>query len=182
MSKYMNFSVPTILVKEQVKLRLSNEELLFLIKLLSYNTSNVSYVMFANDFEVNREMMGNLKAKGLVKINENNEGIYIDVTPMYEILYNNDNQIDVENSTDKLSADVLDRISFLLNRQVKSFELDKIREWIKMGHKVEEIEVAIQKSVINNVDNFNYIDTVLQNGHSKNNENDVKVERNIEFY
>jgi DNA replication protein len=182
MNKYINFSIPTILLKEQKNLNLTNEEMLFLIKLLSYNTSNVSYVGFATDFEINREMVGNLKAKDFIKIKENKEGIYIDTTPIYEHLYNENIQQVPVVPTDGLSADVLDRISFLLNRQVKSFELDKIREWINTGHKIEDIEIAIQKSVINNVDNFNYIDTVLQNGQTKNHENDVKVERNIEFY
>lgn len=182
MSKYINFSIPTILVKEQKKLNLNNDELLFLIKLLSYGNTNVSYITFASDYEINREMVGNLKAKGLIKINENQDGIYIDITSMYEKLYQEQVQESFTSVQDSLSADVLDRISFLLNRQVKSFELDKIREWIKLGHKIEDIEVAIQKSVINNVDNFNYIDTVLQNGAQRNRENDVKVERNIEFY
>ena len=47
---------------------------------------------------------------------------------------------------------------------------------------MENVEIAIQKSVINGVDNFNYVEKVLKNEKSNDVPSNVKIERNVDIY
>ncbi|MGL5021356.1 MAG: DnaD domain protein [Mycoplasmatales bacterium] len=178
--KYSNFSIPTILMEKQKQIALTDSEFLMLIRILSFNQEKIAYSVLANQFEVDREIISKLKELKMIDIIQENTKVYITISPLYNHLF--DQKCEDTPVTSQLSADVLDRISFLLNRQVKVFELEKIKEWCEQGYKIEEIEVAIQKSIINNVDNFNYIQTVLYNVNKKDEIEEVKVQRNIEFY
>lgn len=176
--KYKHFSVPN----EIFQLDIENDVLIDLIKLLSFSKSKVPIKYISENLNISRVNVTTLNAQALLTVSEDNGEVVIDLSPLYDKLFAHNDSVGIKQQT-FISTAALDRISFLLERKVKSLEVDKINSWLNMGYTTEEIEIAVHKSAINNVDNFSYIETVLFN-NSNNTQQTKKnnVTRNIDLY
>lgn len=178
--QYQSVSIPAVLIKKQKALMINDEELLILIKLFSYNTQYITYNEVIRDFQISRQQLAKLNEKKIISFKEVAENICVDLETVHELLSSQEyNSI---STTSGLSAVVLDRISFLLNRSVKPYELEAVKKWISAGHTLDNIETAIQKSIVNGVDNFNYVEKVLNDIENLDKIEQSSIERNVEFY
>ncbi len=84
----------------------------------------------------------------------------------------NQNIVDLKKEESLTSSDI-DKIRVILNREIKTFELEKIKKWF-LTYSIKEIEDAIYQTVLKGIDNFNYIEKVLFSDE-KNNINEEKV-------
>ncbi len=85
----------------------------------------------------------------------------------------NQNLIDLKRE-EKLSSSDIDKIRVVLNREIKTYELEKIKKWF-LTYSIKEIEEAIYQTVLKGIDNFNYIEKVLFNDEKTNNINGQKI-------
>ncbi len=165
---------PTEILENQVKFNLSDEETLTLIKLVSIDRSDLMLNVFLNKYAIKREVLNGLSKKGLVKLVEIANGLEIDY-----IGFNNNQASDSKVS---INREMIDRLTFLLNRKLQVYELEKIKSWLKLDYKLSEIEEAISKAAIGGVDNFNYIEKVLFNNQDTKKQSKIKIERNFDLY
>ncbi len=73
----------------------------------------------------------------------------------------------------KLNSSDIDKIRVVLNREIKTYELEKIKQWFEK-YSIEEIQEAVYQTVLKGIDNFNYIEKVLFNDENKNFSDDKK--------
>ncbi len=74
----------------------------------------------------------------------------------------------------KLNSSDIDKIRVVLNREIKTYELEKIKQWFEK-YSIEEIQEAVYQTVLKGIDNFNYIEKVLFNDEKKNFNDDKKA-------
>ncbi len=65
----------------------------------------------------------------------------------------------------KLSSSDIDKIRVILNREIKTYELEKIKQWF-LTYTIKEIQDAIYQTMIKGIDNFNYVEKVLFNDNN----------------
>lgn len=188
---YQVINVPKQLLKQQANLKISDAEMLVLIKLISGNNAELNFVELSKEWSISRDVLMSLSNKGLINVSEKMGQIVVDINPLFTRLNQGSTQesnLGMTNTqtsqveTEVLTSDKLDRISFLLNRRINNMELEKLKEWLNLGYTIPQIEVAIQKSTINQVDNFNYIEKVLLNSTERKEAKVSKIQRNIDLY
>ncbi len=74
----------------------------------------------------------------------------------------------------KLNSSDIDKIRVVLNREIKTYELEKIKQWFEK-YSIEEIQEAVYQTVLKGIDNFNYIEKVLFNDEKKNFNDDKRA-------
>lgn len=68
----------------------------------------------------------------------------------------------IELKQKSLSVKDVDKIRVILNRELKNYELEQVKNWYK-DYSIKEIEEAVYQTVLKGIDNFNYIEKVLFN-------------------
>ncbi len=165
---------PIEIIEKQSQLKLSDEEVLALIKIVSIERNGLILSTFLKKYEISREVLNTLSKKNLIKL--------VEVSNNLEIEYLGFNQEQVNNFEVEINREMIDRLTFLLNRKLQVYELDKIKSWLKLEYKLSEIEEAISKAAIGGVDNFNYIEKVLFNNQDTHKQSKIKIERNFDLY
>ncbi len=167
--------IPTVYIKKQKELNLSDAELLALIKLMAIDEESGNLLNFLNEYSISREVLSGLDQKGIISLVKSQGKLQVVLNEM---------QVKAESEIAQVlvSSEMIDRINFLLNRQLRENELEKIKTWIELEYSMNEIESAITKSILNNVDNFNYIEKVLFNNQGSTKPKSINIERNFELY
>lgn len=162
-----NVTIPASLIKTN-ELNLSNDEIICILRIKTIGENDVDLINFLEKFPMEKINVESLIAKKLIKLNEINSQIKINLLPLYESLVGHNQTPETNNSAisenqSALTISDIDRIKFILNRNIKVHELEKLKFWIKAGYEIAEIENAIHKSLLKNIDSFNYIEAVLYN-------------------
>lgn len=154
-----------------INFEITDEQRVALLYLFSQANDAIKLFSFIEKFKVSNDVIKSLAKLELISIKQDSGVFYIDLNPFFTV-------------HDALNADVvlLDKVSLLLNRQIKQAELDYLNQWLKSGYTDIEIQVAIQKSILNNVDNFKYVNTVLQNTSKQSSGKNVDINRNFDIY
>ncbi len=178
-SEQLNVAViPKNLLVHQEAYGLSNDEIVALLKILVIKDENNNIINFLNEQHISREVLTNLERKEIIKLRNISGRVEIEYCGLSET-----EKVQVkEESNTLVSKEMIDRINFLLNRSLKSHELEKIKSWLNLEYSFSEIEEAINKSILNDADNFNYIEKVLFNNYGSRQQNRIKIERNFELY
>lgn len=174
--KYKVVNIPLGLLKNYKDFGLSESLLIDFIHLLSFSSKLIDFTKINEVKVISRQVLSELSRLELIKLQEIDSRLYIDISPSYDIIYNEkiaNNQL--------LNAQSLDRFSLILNRKIKAHEIEIITEWLKNGYSSSEIELAMQKSVINNVDNMKYIEKVLFN-EPEQQISSTTIERNFDLF
>ncbi len=170
--------IPKELLVNQAALGLSNDEVVALLKILVIKDENNNLINFLNEQSISREVLTSLETKGIIKLRNISGRVDLEYCGLSQT-----KQVKVEGESNILvSKEMIDRVNFLLNRSLKSHELEKIKSWLSLEYSFNEIEEAINKSVLNDADNFNYIEKVLFNNYGSRQQSRIKIERNFELY
>ncbi len=165
---------PIEILDKQLEYNLSDTEVLTLIKIVSIDQSKQELAEFLKKYEIDRHVLNDLSKKGLIRL--------IGVSNQIEIEYLGFNKPKVNNFQSEINREMIDRLTFLLNRKLQVYELEKVKGWLKLEYKINEIEEAISKAAIGGVDNFNYIEKVLFNNQNTKKQSKIKIERNFDLY
>ncbi len=84
---------------------------------------------------------------------------------------------------EELTVSDVDRVRVIINREIALHELEQLKKW-QRKHSIDEIVEAVYKAVVKNIDNFNYIEKILENDQTSGNKKteQSKVRKNFDFF
>ena len=180
--------IPRVLINNYKKLGITEEELVIIIVLLSYE-ENTDYDPERLSNEVNSDkhdimrIINSLCDKNIlsVEIEKNNRKTreYISLDLLYEKLFNMVIGTKEEKEIDNSIFSVFENE---LGRPLSPMEYEMIKEWINSDNSTEMISLALREAVMNGVSNFNYIDKILSTWKKKGYKNKQDVMKDKEKY
>lgn len=168
-------NVPSILITNHLELDLSDEELLVILKLMAINQLEVDLELFLKSSGINlKDLVLSLVKKKFLTLDSNDGKPKVLLNPIYEKLLHDDLDFmetikqetpekELSIKSNELTKNFLLQIKDLIERDLTSIEIDDLQTWIKDGYNQEEIYQAIIQAVSRNVDNFKYIEKILNN-------------------
>ena len=181
--------VPRILFNNYRKLNISEEELVIVMLVISLgNKIEYNPDIFVSELDMDRvkvmTLISNLMSKNIISLEMIKNGRkteeYISLSLMYEKLLNivkdvgDDDNVKIDNSIFSIFENELGKL-------LSPMQVEKIKEWIKTYKNEELIIMALQETVMNGVNNFNYIDAILNEWNKKGyrNKEDIIKSKNI---
>ena len=161
--------VPKILLSNYRKLNITEEELVIIIAII-YRGNKIVYdpISIANDINMDKlkimEIISNLIEKNIltsITIKKNNKKEeYLSLELLYSKLVNLVLDVKPEvSSTVKYS--VFEKFEEELGKTLSSMQYEQIKEWLNSGVSEEIIIEALREMVLNGINNFNYIDKII---------------------
>lgn len=181
--------IPKVLINNYKILGISDEELIIIMVIMAYG-DKVIYdpELFANDINGNKHdvmrIINNLFDKNILTLvieKSNRKTIeYISFDLLYEKLFN----IVLGKEEDKeIDNSIFTVFENELGRMLSPMEYEKIKEWISNDNSYELITCALEEAVMKGVNNFNYIDSILNSWKKKGfkTKQDIKKEK-VEYH
>ena len=179
--------IPRILFNNYKSLNITDEELIVIMVIMDFG-EKVSYnpEEFARVINTSRQnimkVISNLCNKGILTIDmekrNNKSSEYVSLDLLYEKLFNTFNG-EIEKEIDTSIFTIFENE---LGRTMSPMEYEKIKEWITSGNSEELIACALKEAVMNGVNNFNYIDRILDSWKKKGYKNKKDVVNDKEKY
>ncbi len=160
MEKLINVTtIQNELIVNYPKYDLTDEEFICICRLLTFDTINVKLNEFMKTFANQKPLISNMSIKKIVQIIEIESDVYISLRPLYELMI----ETRAHQTAICLSQKQVAKVSHILNRELKSSDIEQINMWMSRGHSFDEIESAIYKALVHEVDHLNYIEKILYN-------------------
>lgn len=166
--------IPRVLLANYRNLNITEEELVVIIMIISqgnkvvYDPISISNLINMDKIKV-MELINNLIEKGVINsiIEKNNKKKeeYLSLEPLYMKIVNI--VLDKEEENKEVKHSVFDAFEQELGKTISPMQYNKIIEWINSGISDEIIIEALREAVLNDVKNFNYIDSIISNWQSK---------------
>jgi len=179
--------IPRILLNNYKLLNISDEELIIIMVIMDfgekvlYNPEEFAKVINTNRQNVMKNI-SNLCTKGILTIDmekKNNKTYeYISLDLLYEKLAN----IISDNKEKEIDTSIFTVFENELGRMLSPMEYEKIKEWVTSVDSEELITCALREAVMNGINNFNYIDRILDNWKKKGYKNKNDIIRDKEKY
>jgi len=166
--------VPRILFNNYRKLNIDEEELIIIMLIISLgNKIEYNPDIFVSELNMDRhKVMGiisNLMGKNLLSLEVTRNGRkteeYISLSLLYDKLLNIVK--DVSEEEVKIDNSIFSVFENELGRLLSPMELEQIKEWLTTIKNEELIIAALKEAVINGVNNFRYIDVILNDWSKK---------------
>lgn len=179
--------VPRILFNNYRKLNITEEELVIIMLVISLgNKIEYNPDIFVKELDIDRvkvmTLISNLMGKNIVSLEMVKNGRkteeYISLSLMYEKLLNIVKEV---NDSVEIDNSIFSIFENELGKLLSPMQVEKIKEWIKTYKNEELIIMALQETVMNGVNNFNYIDAILNEWNKKgykNKEDIIKSKNN----
>ena len=180
--------IPRVLLNNYKLLNITEEELIIIMVIINYG-DRVLYnpEEFAKEINTSRQnvmkIINNLCNKNILTIDMEKKNYktyeYISLDLLYEKLANIICQIEEK----EIDTSVFTVFENELGRTLSPMEYEKIKEWITSGNSEELIVSALKEAVMNGINNFNYIDRILDSWKKKGYKNKSDIVRDKEkFY
>lgn len=166
--------IPRILINNYKNLKITDEELIIIIVLMSYgekvlyDPSELARIIDGNKRTI-MKVIDNLCDKNILSlvIEKKNSKTYeyISLENLYEKLFNI--VISKKEDDEEIDNSVFSIFENELGRTLSPMEYEKIKEWINSGNNNELIICALREAVMNGISNFNYIDRILDSWRKK---------------
>lgn len=166
--------IPKILINNYKNLKITDEELIIIIVLMSYgekvlyDPSELARIIDGNKRTI-MKVIDNLCDKNILSlvIEKKNSKTYeyISLENLYEKLFNI--VISKKEDDEEIDNSVFSIFENELGRTLSPMEYEKIKEWINSGNNNELIICALREAVMNGISNFNYIDRILDSWRKK---------------
>ncbi len=155
--QYKVVCIPHILIHNYEKMGIDNNTFITIIKILSLNEDYVSIAEMIEKKIVTRDEISNLLQKNIFKQEQIGTDLVFDINSLYEKIYSADNI--QENLT---IPNLGEEIRKIFNRNLKNEEIQLMEKWLLKQYSKKDILTACQTAKINNIDNFEYIDKILE--------------------
>lgn len=180
--------VPRILINNYKLLNITDEELIVIMVIMSYGNKVIyNPEEFAKEINGNKrsimKIIDNLCDKNILSLvieKSNHKSYeYISLDSLYEKLFN----LVIDNKEEKeIDNSIFSVFENELGRTLSPMEYEKIKEWITSGNSSELITCALKEAVMNGVNNFNYIDRILDSWKKKGYKNKFDIVKDKEKY
>ena len=185
--KSRSIVIPRILLNNYRVLNITEEELIVIIVIMSYG-DHVLYnpEEFAKEINTSKQnimkIISTLGNKNMLTIDMEKKNYktyeYISLDLLYEKLANM-----VYDGDDKeIDTSIFTIFENELGRMLSPMEYEKIKEWITSGNSEELIGAALKEAVMNGINNFNYIDKILDSWKKKGYKSKNDIVRDKEKY
>lgn len=184
----------TKLLEVYHELQITNEEILFMIHLLSFQQQQDDFPSIqllqsrmAYSDEQMYDLIGSLMERGFLKIEnmKNSQGQtneQYNLSPLYtkiERLADQQVQKMEEEQTDHDEGGIFDVIETEFGRQLSPIEYQQVSSWFtKDKYEVDMVKEAIKEAVLNQVYSLKYIDRILINWRKQNKQSNNHQSRN----
>ena len=167
--------VPRILFNNYKKLNITEEELVVIMLIISLgNKIEFNPDIFVSELGMDKAkimiIISSLMDKKILSLemikSGRKMGEYISLSLLYDKLLNIVKDIDEEDKV-KIDNSIFTIFENELGRLLSPMQIDKIKEWVNTYKNEELIIAALKEAVMNNVSNFNYIDTILNEWNKK---------------
>ena len=180
--------VPRILINNYKLLNITDEELIVIMVIMSYGNKVIyNPEEFAKEINGDKrsimKVIDNLCDKNILSLvieKSNHKSYeYISLDSLYEKLFN----LVIDNKEEKeIDNSIFSVFENELGRTLSPMEYEKIKEWITSGNSSELITCALKEAVMNGVNNFNYIDRILDSWKKKGYKNKFDIVKDKEKY
>ena len=161
-------SMPKLLLLNYKELKITDQELIFLIYILNEKNMSFNPKKISEDLNIKLPealtLMDSLSGKDIIKLElKKINGIreeFINMEFLYQklaYLVNNDKPIESENK----SSTIFDTFEQEFGRTLSPMEYEIINSWIDASFKEELIIYALKEATYNGVSNLRYIDKIL---------------------
>ena len=172
--------IPTTLIQNYKKLKLTDKELIVLIYLLGNQEFDPEEI--SQDFNIKLpdtlKIIDSLTNKEILKISVKSGKVceeYIDFTNLYKKL----TMVMINEKTETPKTTIYDKFEKEFGRTLSPMEYEIIGAWLDGGYSEQLVELALKEAIYNGVSNLRYIDKILSQWKQKGikNQNDINKER-----
>lgn len=177
--KHGNISIPTLLLTNYKKLKITDKELILIIYLINNNEFDPERI--SNDLEIKipeiLKLIDNLSKKDILKLKTTTNKIYEEKLILDE-LYNKLALLIINDKEEKATT-IYDKFEKEFARTLSPMEYEIIGAWLDSNFTEEIIEAALKEAIYNGVTNLRYIDKILTEWQKKGikNKDDIKKKR-----
>ena len=180
--------IPRVLVNNYKELGIDSDELILIIVIMNFgdkvifNPEEFASILNWNKHET-MKVINNLINKNILsliveKFNRKTYE-YLSLDTLYDKLLN---IVIGEYQNEEIDNSIFSIFEAELGRLITPMETEKIKEWITSGNSQELITLALNEAVLKGVNNFNYIDSILNSWHKKGLKNKSDVIKEKEKY
>ncbi len=153
--------VPTLLLTNYKKLKITEKELILVIYLINNNDFDPERI--SNDLDLKIEdvlkLIDSLSKKDILKIKATTNKVYEEKVLLDE-LYNKLALL-IINEEEKTETTIYDKFEKEFGRTLSPMEYEIIGAWLDNNYEEEMIENALKEAIYNGVTNLRYIDKIL---------------------
>ena len=162
------FFIPKILINNYVRLNITDTELIIIMVILSKGNKIIyDPISIANEINMEKmkvmENISNLIDKNIISLvveKKNQKRIEcLSLELLYKRLINIIKEVSSEER--EISSSVFEVFESELGKTLSPMQYEIIKEWISKGISEELIIEALKEAVINGINNFRYIDTII---------------------
>ena len=153
--------VPTLLLTNYKKLKITEKELILVIYLINNNDFDPERI--SNDLDLKIEdvlkLIDSLSKKDILKIKATTNKVY-EEKELLDELYNKLALL-IINEEEKTETTIYDKFEKEFGRTLSPMEYEIIGAWLDNNYEEEMIENALKEAIYNGVTNLRYIDKIL---------------------
>lgn len=169
--KTRDYLVPSLLLNQYKKLKMTSDEVVLIIYLINQKDSNFNSAKIEKDLNFTKEEVLNtiseLSSKDVLKLEtlkiNNSLTEVINLDPLYEKLAFNMLNIEEESKP----SNIFSIFEEEFGRTLSSMEYSIINGWLSDDFSEDIILAALKEAVYNNVSNLRYIDVILYEWRKK---------------
>lgn len=162
--KSKTYMIPSTLIKNYLKLNISEKELIFIIYIMN-NNDEFNINLICDDLGYTKKdvmaLISSLSEKNLLSLDVKDKKDYLNL----EELYNKLGFLMIEKK--EVKTDIYSVIESEFGRTLSPMEYEIVRAWIDNGFNEELIKEALKEAIYNHVTSLRYIDTILYEWNKK---------------
>lgn len=168
-------SIQSELIMNYSKFNISDDEFICLCQLKTFDHVHIDILEFLKTFPGKKAIISSLVTKNIVKLNNKNGVVFVDLNPLYNLIESSEEKGENEG----LTTEQIDKLIHILARNLNPNEIVQINSWIKSGADFSKIEEAIYTALGKGVNNLNYIEKIVLNNSNSNYETKTEpIKRN----
>ena len=175
--------IPRLLLSNYRNLGITSDELIIIMVIMNqgdkvlFDPEKIKEEINGDKREV-MKLINSLVDKNILSliIEKNNHKAteYISLDVLYRKLFN---LVIGKEEKNEIDTSIFDIFEGELGRMLTPMEYEKIKEWVRTEDNKELIVLALKEAVLNGVNNFNYIDSILNNWKKKGYKNKDDIEK-----
>ena len=162
--KSKTYMIPSTLIKNYLKLNITEKELIFIIYIMN-NNDEFNINLICDDLGYTKKdvmaLISSLSEKNLLSLDVKDKKDYLNL----EELYNKLGFLMIEKK--EVKTDIYSVIESEFGRTLSPMEYEIVRAWIDNGFNEELIKEALKEAIYNHVTSLRYIDTNLYEWNKK---------------
>lgn len=157
-------SIQDELIMNYSNYNISDEEFICLCQLKTFDHLHIDILEFLKVFPGKKAIISSLATKNIIKLNNKNGIVFIDLSPLYGLIENSEKL----NQKEGLTSGQVDKLIHILARNLNPNEIVQINGWLKAGVEFSKVEEAIYTALGKGVNNLNYIEKIVLNNSNNN--------------